>query len=58
MALFNSEACEFMDGEWVVVDMAEVDNEALELYERYLCDEDVDFKGINEEYKNKGKGNK
>lgn len=46
MALLSSEMCGFMDGEWLVID-----NEAVELYERYLCNEDVDFEGINEKYK-------
>ena len=48
MALLSSELCEFMDGEWLVVD-----NEALELYKRYLCDEDIDFEEINKKYKNR-----
>ena len=52
MALFNSEICEFMDGEWLVVD-----NEALELYERYLSDENINFEGINKKYKNRKESN-
>lgn len=48
LALLESEICEFMDGEWLVVD-----NKALELYEKYLCDKSVDFEEINEKYKSR-----